>query len=334
MLEDPKLYKTRKDLWNSRAWSGAEAKGQIREVRHNSTPYHGGCVSLIRPSLTNAVGLANLKLMENHRHNASPFDEILFHMTKCRHPRINASTLDTPVNSAYYMFNFVAHHWAQQIDLISYGVGNGEWFADDHEAVVDTRPSLNEWRADLVKISFATKDINYMRRQLSRFDRSLTLNMERVGVKIHQTIDDTLPPALRDAQEDFLTIASRLGPLRERVDDLTSIANEVASLRAAFKSIQDGEQSLRLSLFAAIIFPLTLVASMLSMADSYLPGREHFWVFWAASIPLAMVIGVFMLGRRPERQVKRIWEQRVSPRLAQRRLLKQQRKDSLSGGSV
>lgn len=188
----------------------------------------------------------------------------------------NAKALDTPVNSAFYMRNFIAHHWAHQIDLIAYGVGNGEWFADDHEAVFESRPSLKEWKAELAQVSLATKDINYMRRQLSRFDRALTLNMERVGVKVHQGINEDLPPALCNAQEDFLTIASRLGPLRERVDDLTSIANEVASLRAAFKSIQDGEQSLRLSLFAAIIFPLTLIASMLSMSDTYLPGREHF----------------------------------------------------------
>lgn len=240
----------------------------------------------------------------------------------------NAKALDTPVNSTFYMLNFVAHHWAHQIDLIAYAVNHAEWFNDDHCAVFDSRPSLNEWKAELNKVSLATKDINYMRRQLSRFDRALTLNMERVGVKVHQDINEALPDALCDAQEDFLTIASRLGPLRERVDDLTSIANEVASLRAAFKSIQDGEQSLWLSIFAAGIFPLTLVASMLSMSDNYLPGHENFWVFWAASIPLALVIGLFMLGRHPKKQSRQFWQQHISPRLASTRLNKQQRNTS------
>lgn len=365
MLEDPKSYKTRKDLWTSRDWNGAQGQcqAQVKEVRHNSTPYHGGCVSLIRPSLTSEVGLFNLAQMEGHRRTASPLDDLVFHMTKCKQSRVvsqppfncyvvtivllqplvyqpfsikrcwfmltdlqqNAKSLDCPVNSAFYMLNFIAHHWAHQIDLIAYCVNHAEWFNDDH-AVIDSRPTLKEWKAGLSKVFQATKDINYMRRQLSRFDRALTLNLERVGVKVHQDIDDNLPSALQDAQEDFLTIASRLGPLRERVDALTSIANEVASLRAAFKSIQDGEQSLWLSLFAAIIFPLTLVASMLSMSDNYLPGHENFWVFWAASIPLALVIGLFMLGRQPKKQSRQFWEQHVSPRLASTRLNKQQRK--------
>lgn len=52
-----------------------------------------------------------------------------------------------------------------------------------------------------------------------------------------EAVDNTLLRALADAQKDFLTISSRLRPFRERVDDLTTIANEIASLHAAYKSI-------------------------------------------------------------------------------------------------
>lgn len=45
-------------------------------------------MSLVRPSLANDIGVANLALMENHRHTASPLDELLFHMMKCKQPRL------------------------------------------------------------------------------------------------------------------------------------------------------------------------------------------------------------------------------------------------------
>lgn len=181
----------------------------------------------------------------------------------------------------------------------------------DHEASVDVRKSLSDWKTELTSISAATKDINYMLRQMNHFERAITLNIERLGVQLGcESVQDGLPRALADAQKDFLTISARLRPYRDRVYDLSSIANEVAGLRASFKSIQDGEQGLRLSLFAAIIFPLTLVASMLSMGDGYLPGQHNFWVFWAASVPLALVIGIWlMFGHWPERQARRLWGQ-------------------------
>lgn len=150
---------------------------------------------------------------------------------------------------------------------------------------------------------------------MAHFERAITLNIERLGVQIGcESIDNGLPKALADAQKDFLAIAQRLRPLRERVDDLSSIASNVTSLRAAFKGLQDGEQGLWLNIFAAIIFPLTLVASMFSMADGYLPGQANFWVFWAASVPLAMVIaGVLVSSHAMRVGRSKLYEHRKRP---------------------
>ena len=74
-------------------------------------------------------------------------------------------------------------------------------------------------------------------------------------------------------------LASRLRPLRERANKLSSVANDIASLRAAFQAIEDSASGLSLSILATVIFPFTLVASMLSMGDHFGPGKSQFWIF-------------------------------------------------------
>lgn len=292
MLEDPELYQTRKALWESRGWNPREA--EVIETRHNSTPYHGGCPSLVPPSLDADV--------VQKRNMASPFDELVHYWTTCTDTTLLDAAQKRPINAACFMIKFVAQYWSHQLDLIAYGVANGEWFSDDHEANFNAKSTLTSFKEDLGNISVATKDINYMRRQMSHFERVITLNMERLGMQLgDETVDRDLPRALADAQKDFLTISARLRPFRDRVDDLTTIANEIASLHAAYKSIQDGEQGLRLSLFASIIFPLTLVASIFSMSDRYRPGQAKHWVFWAASIPLTIIFATGLLYEHEKR---------------------------------
>ena len=146
---------------------------------------------------------------------------------------------------------------------------------------------------------------------MSHFQRAMTLNLERLGIQLgDEKVSSTFPVALEDAQKDFLALSRRLRPLGQRVDDLSNIASNVASLQAAFKGIRDSEQGLRLNIFAAAIFPLTLVAAMFSMGEDYLPGKDKFWIFWATSVPLAFVVGVLLTLGWSVRALRRWWTRR------------------------
>jgi CorA-like Mg2+ transporter protein len=142
-----------------------------------------------------------------------------------------------------------------------------------------------------------------MRRQMNHFCVAIVLNLERLGIQLGcEKVDKGLPLALRGAQMDFLTINSRLHPLWNRVNALSAIANDLSNLRAAFKGAQNGELVLRLSLLASIVFPLTLVASMLSMGDYFTPGKKKFWIFWAGSIPAVVLFEIVLVyGTQPFR---------------------------------
>jgi Mg2+ and Co2+ transporter CorA len=248
------------------------------------------------------------------RNLASPLDEMVFYWTKCKNAALLKETLKAPVNSAYYLLKFVAYAWNNQLEFIGCSVANSEWFADDHEAQVVDK---HGWKDELVAVAEATKDIQFMRRKMGHFESAMTLSLERLGVPPVDSsppVDSArpqrpLPIALAEAQRDFLSMSQRLQPFRQRVDDLSSIATEVAGLQVAFKSIRDSEQGLWLSVFAALVFPATFVASIFSMSDSYLPGASQHWVFWVTSVPLAVVVSLaLMYGRGSGERMRQAWQ--------------------------
>ncbi|KAF2690605.1 hypothetical protein K458DRAFT_267811, partial [Lentithecium fluviatile CBS 122367] len=220
---------------------------------------------------------------------------VLFSWTNIADPGLIKSTHNNPVNVTYFMTKHAGYHWINLLEVISFTLAQCEYFADDNEARVDSHLSAEQWKTQLIKVTESAKDFNYFRRQMVHFENVLNLNLERLGINVNQPDDpSSLPTTLRDVQRDFLTIAPRLRSYRERTDNLSGIPDQLASIHAAFKGINDGALGLRLSIFAAIVFPITLVAAVLSMGDDFLPGKSKFWVFFATSIPLSLVSGGYL----------------------------------------
>ncbi|KAF2228483.1 hypothetical protein EV356DRAFT_437127, partial [Viridothelium virens] len=226
---------------------------------------------------------------------------VTFYWTELADQALITSAREHSVNTAHYLLKYAATLWTNQLELIACGIAQSEYFADDHTATVEFEMSGNVWRKELMEMANTTKEMNYMKRQMNHFEQAMTLNMERLGLVIGaEAVDEKAPQAIKDAQKDFMTIQARLRPFRERVDRLNGVANELANLHAGFKSIQDGEFGLRLSVFASIVFPATLASSLFSMGDSFLPGNDLFWVYWVVSVPLVFIFaGALLFGRKP-----------------------------------
>lgn len=148
MIEDPKKYPDRKQLWNAQNWNQVV---NLRESRHNSVPYHGGCASVA------AMDLKRAGPSQHPRHSSSLLDELVFHWKSCTDKALVTKAHDLPVNSSYHLLKFIAQHWNHQLELITYGVSISEWFADDHDATMDPSASLQDWREELRNISQVTK---------------------------------------------------------------------------------------------------------------------------------------------------------------------------------
>lgn len=278
ILADLKRYDNVKDLYDAR---NVQDEVHLQPKRDTTKPYHKGSTTLAEPSLhVQEKNRETQSLQEDATRNlSSPMDEIVYHWTKLADQDLITSARQQSVNAAHYLLKYLATLWMHQLDLVAFGIVQTQYFADDHEANINAETTRHDFKEELKVITETTKDMNYMKRQINHFERAMTLNLERLGIVLGaEAIGDKVPQAIKDAQMDFIAIRARLQPFCERVDGLSSMANDLANLHMAFKSIKDSEFSLRLSLLGSIVFPATLVASLLSMGDGYRAGQSQFWV--------------------------------------------------------
>ncbi|KAH7381234.1 hypothetical protein DE146DRAFT_704720 [Phaeosphaeria sp. MPI-PUGE-AT-0046c] len=305
ILQANKTYTDRTGLWDAQGYGAAQT---LVPTPHKSWPYHDGC-STLAPLLFSQIGIDACETAIQHfrsrRNLNSPMDEMVFYWTQLARPELIADTNKMSSNAAYYLLKHVAQHWVNHLELMNTTIAKAEWFSDDYQASIDDNLSRQKWKNDLVKINNISKDINYMRRHLNHFWRAMYLNLERLGVQLGaEAVNENLSMALRGAQKDFLTIHTRMQPMRDRAEALNSVSNDLANLRAAFRGVHDGEFGLRLSLFASVVFPLTLVATIFSMGEAYLPGEKEFWKLWAIGPPFCVGVAlVLVYGKRPWRIV-------------------------------
>ena len=308
ILHDPETYKTQAALWNAREWAQRKF---LRPGKDTSAPYHGGSTTLSDISFATAEDKARIHAIETRpdRKLSSPLDEMVLYWTELADESLVLSAQEHSVNAAHCLLKYLATSWMMQLDLIEFGVAQSEYFADDHQVSMDFESSGQVWRAELIDITNTIKDMNYMKRQLIHFERALTLNLVRLGLVLGvQNVSPYAPRAIQDAQKDFLVVHARLGPFRERVAKLSGVANELVNLHTAFKNIKDSELGLRLSILGTIVFPMTLVASILSMGKDSLATSSQFWVYWAASVPLVLISACALaFGWQPAVWLSRKW---------------------------
>lgn len=238
------------------------------------------------------------------------FDELVIHWTELADKKLIASARLDAANSAHFLLRYLAVSWRHLLELTEATVAQSEYFADDYEANIEINSgpqgdgsanSTGAWRQQLREIAAATRDMNYLRRQMNHFETHMVLNLERLGVGLgwsNERPTASLPQAIQDAQLNFIHLSNRLRPHVARVVALRGVANELASLRATFKSLQDSERGLALSVFASIVFPATLIASIMSMGGDFIPGGSKFWVFWVVTVPCVSLVVLSMFGRR------------------------------------
>jgi hypothetical protein len=290
-------YDSPGDLWDSEE-RDPEPTFKLRKMTHSSQPYHDGCTTFQPLSLSSCEGLEKARVIANaeHRDMTSPFDETIFYWKNLATKEEIQTARKHSVSSANHLLKFIGYQWIHALELVSHTLAQSEYFSDDNPATRPKHMSTAEWKREFYNVVAAGRKINYFRRKMIYFESNMAMNLERLGTSLDCDLQvDGLPDAIIDAQKDFKVLASRLRPLRDRANNLSTVASDIASLRAAFQAIEDSASGLSLSILATIIFPFTLVASMLSMPDNFSPGKSKFWVFWAASIPLTAVIILFLV---------------------------------------
>lgn len=111
---------------------------------------------------------------------------------------------------------------------------------------------------------------------------------------IKRNLQLSKPPSQRDdwrsSHEDLEDIQTMFDELAKRSESTMSSFAGLAGIVSSRRSLTEAETVGRLTILGMVFLPLSLVSGLFSMSDPYLPGAEHFWVYWAASIPIVVLI--------------------------------------------
>ncbi|KAI0010637.1 hypothetical protein F4779DRAFT_577061 [Xylariaceae sp. FL0662B] len=166
-------------------------------------------------------------------------------------------------------------------------------------------------RQDLTSFAIAAaeeqwSDMQALQRRVAEYKDDL----EAIMLQLRIPFDTPNPGSTgdwKDSQADYQFLYSRFMEINKRADGLNdSIATlavltnnrqaartQELALEATERSVREAKSVKALTILGVVFVPLAYVATLFSMADSYKPGEELFWVYVAVAVPL---IGLVVLG--------------------------------------
>lgn len=126
------------------------------------------------------------------------------------------------------------------------------------------------------------KDVSLFRRRLLWYLDEVESSLRSEGIDINKESDDE--------GKELLSVLKRLQGFKEKVESLTSVVTGMLSVRQADMSQRETKLVSRLTFVALVFIPLSFTASIFSMGGDFLPGSSHFWVYFAAAVPMTFII--------------------------------------------
>jgi len=131
------------------------------------------------------------------------------------------------------------------------------------------------------------------RKEVHRWRRSCAMFLEEVrstmtSMKGVQTDGSTTSE--RKLNEAWDYIVTNLEALRDRIDDVANTSVALLAVLDSHKSLQEASDVGRLTRLGMLFLPLSFTAALFSMADDYGPGKSGFWIYFAAGIPLTLLV--------------------------------------------
>lgn len=101
-----------------------------------------------------------------------------------------------------------------------------------------------------------------------------------------------LAPLWYDCVADFQVLHLRFGDVRRHAELLNTAITGLTSISGNQKALREAKSTKALTLVGLVFIPLAYTATLFSMTESFGPGGERFWVYFAVSVPLI----IFVLG--------------------------------------
>ena len=126
------------------------------------------------------------------------------------------------------------------------------------------------------------KAVSLFRRRLLWYLDEVESSLRSMGINIDKESDDE--------GKELLSVLKRLQGFKEKVESLTSVVTGILSVRQADLSQKETKLVSRLTFVALVFIPLSFTASIFSMGGDFLPGSSRFWVYFAAAVPMTLII--------------------------------------------
>jgi hypothetical protein len=211
----------------------------------------------------------------------------------------HASVLDLaqPQSLRFFVEKIIANHYLQLATFLQTNIEIVQW-------KLSRQNNLTSFAVDTAEELWS--DIQAWERRMAEYHDDIEGAMLQLGIPLGSAPDTGRVHSFTESTADFQFLRLRFQQVGQRVHALAGAISALAGLagnramyRAAELSLKEAEQARRqarslkaLTILGVVFLPLSFPASILSMAELYLPGGAMFWVYFSVAVPLLGVVAL------------------------------------------
>ena len=211
---------------------------------------------------------------------SSPLESLVLYWGIQKPPGFNVDC-PTLLSLSSYPLRMIAAEWMTYLELMYHSIKQYEYSPDTALAALGQinvlsadMHTLDQWaRRSIASTNKIRHVIEYLNYRLTKED-----DIEHAAILVN----------------DYKHIAFGLDTYSRRLEALVSIATSRIQAIDCRKSLTETVNISRLTYLALSFIPLTFVSGLFSMNEDIAPGGRHFGLYFAVSIPLCVLVFLFV----------------------------------------
>lgn len=188
--------------------------------------------------------------------------------------------IDRPEAVEFLAKKIIASHYMQHMEFTNMAISHSQWVMSRHNNI-DSLGAFN--------VEAQWSDVQALGRRITECAEDLEWIMLQCRIPLENP-DTSRTTSWRDSTLDYQFLYMRYGSLRTRAESLNSSIAALVGMSGNQHSLREAKRTRALTVVGLMFIPLAYVASLFSMADGYLPGHSRFWLYFAVSLPLMVVM--------------------------------------------
>ena len=182
---------------------------------------------------------------------------------------------------SYYPLKMIAAEWMTYLELMYHSIKQYEYSPSN------AQPAMRQ-------IALLNADIY----ALQRWSRRCMATAHKIRYIIdflkHRVTKEEDMESSALLTEDYEHIALNIDTYSHRLEGLICISTSLIQAIDSRRSLTETISISRLSYLALSFIPLTFVSGIFSMNDNIAPGGKCFWLYFAVSIPLCIIVALIV----------------------------------------